>query len=88
MMWVYALTFTASFSVFAILWWLIAFSHGDLEYYKDYTQGILTSNSYTNKTFIPCVTEIKCFATAFLYSLETQFTIGSSILSNLVLSKQ
>lgn len=57
---------------------LCSFSaHGDLDYYA---QGKLTNNDYTNKTFIPCVTEIKCFATSFLYSLETQFTIGSFVI--------
>lgn len=72
---VFAMSFISTWSGFACIWWLIAYAHGDL----DYAQGNLINetNDYTNKTFIPCVTEIKSFATSFLFSIETQFTIGT-----------
>lgn len=68
---VFAMSFISTWSGFACVWWLIAYAHGDL----DYAQGKLTN--YSNETFIPCVTEIKSFATSFLFSIETQFTIGA-----------
>lgn len=68
----FAMSFIGTWSVFAGIWWLIAYSHGDL----DYAHGKLISGYGDNKTFIPCVTEIKSFATSFLFSIETQHTIG------------
>lgn len=69
----FAMSFVGSWSAFAGVWWLIAFAHGDL----DFASGKLPSSDYDNKTFIPCVTEIKGFTSSFLFSVETQFTIGS-----------
>ena len=39
--------------------------HGDLE-----------PSNVANKSFVPCVTDIKNFASSFLFSVETQHTIG------------
>lgn len=62
-----------TWAVFGGIWWLIAYVHGDL----DFAQGkLLDDEEYANKTFIPCVTEIKSVSTAFLFSVETQHTIG------------
>lgn len=71
------MSFIGTWSIFAGIWWLIAYAHGDI----DYAQGNLMNDgaggeNYSNKTFIPCVTEIKSFATSFLFSIETQHTIG------------
>lgn len=67
------MSFIGTWAVFAGIWWLIAFAHGDL----DFAQGKpMNTGEYANKTFIPCVTEIKSYATSFLFSIETQFTIG------------
>jgi len=48
---------------FALLWFLILLYHGDLE--------PLTPTDYQ-----PCVAGVKSFASIFLFSLETQHTIG------------
>lgn len=50
---------------FAVLWWLIAYSHGDL-----------WPENQHNGTWTPCVANLDSFAAAFLYSVETQHTTG------------
>lgn len=49
----------------------VAFSHGDIQYAEKMRAGIVT-----NETIIPCVTEIKGYHSALLFSIETQHTIG------------
>ncbi|EFX88146.1 hypothetical protein DAPPUDRAFT_311738 [Daphnia pulex] len=67
------LIFTASFVLswlaFAVLWWLIAFTHGDLE------PEHLPDNQGASG-WKPCVGNIHGFASTFLFSIETQHTIG------------
>lgn len=77
------MSFISTWSCFAGVWWLIAYSHGDL----DYAHGIITNDvgDNNNRTFIPCVTEIKSFATSFLFSIETQHTIGELKLKRIFL---
>lgn len=65
---VFAMSFIGTWSAFAGIWWLIAYSHNDLPGMR-----------HPNETFIPCVTELKSFATAFLFSVETQHTIGNCL---------
>lgn len=62
---VFSMNFLLSWLTFALIWWLIAYSHGDLE-----------PQNYNNETFIPCVVDIRNFASCFLFSVETQHTIG------------
>ena len=65
------LLFTASFfgswMFFAILYYIIAYIHGDLD------MGHLPSDG---GDWMPCILEIDGFSAAFLFSLETQHTIG------------
>ncbi|XP_055319917.1 G protein-activated inward rectifier potassium channel 3 isoform X1 [Sitodiplosis mosellana] len=67
---VFAMSFIGTWSAFAGIWWLIAFSHNDLP-------GMRSAN----ETFTPCVIELKSFATSFLFSVETQHTIGYGVRS-------
>lgn len=68
------MSFIGTWAFFGGIWWLIAFMHGDL----DYIQGKLADDpEYANKTHNVCVTEIKSVSTAFLFSVETQHTIGT-----------
>ncbi|XP_076332216.1 G protein-activated inward rectifier potassium channel 4-like [Tachypleus tridentatus] len=60
---VFAMGFITTWLGFGIIWWLITFSHGDFEHMND-------------KNWEPCVHNIKSFTSAFLFSLETQHTIG------------
>ncbi|XP_046959493.1 G protein-activated inward rectifier potassium channel 3-like isoform X1 [Vanessa cardui] len=62
---VFALSFILSWLLFALIWWLIIFTHGDL-------------NPPTNSSevFIPCLNNVNSFTGCFLFSVETQHTIG------------
>ncbi|KAJ8412573.1 hypothetical protein AAFF_G00129090 [Aldrovandia affinis] len=57
-------SFTGSWFVFGLLWYWIAKSNGDL-------MGQSPTKGHT-----PCITNVNGLTTAFLYSLETQTTIG------------
>ncbi|XP_029289599.1 ATP-sensitive inward rectifier potassium channel 11 [Cottoperca gobio] len=59
---IFTMSFLCSWLLFGMIWWLIAFSHGDLDQRGD--------------DFVPCVTDIHSFASAFLFSIEVQVTIG------------
>ena len=61
-------SFMISWLIFGFIWWLIALLHGDYE-----EDNMLRME---NGTFIPCVLANKNFASAFLFSVETQHTIG------------
>lgn len=63
------LTFAASWLTFALLWWLIAFVHKDL--HDEHLPATQAENGW-----IPCVLNIYGFHSCFLYSLETQSTMG------------
>ncbi|KAJ0060739.1 hypothetical protein NL108_017936 [Boleophthalmus pectinirostris] len=57
---VFALSYILSWMFFGLLFWVIAIAHGDVQ----------------NPTSDPCVYEVRSFTAAFLFSLETQTTIG------------
>ncbi|PVD38195.1 hypothetical protein C0Q70_00806 [Pomacea canaliculata] len=59
----FALAFIVSWVIFALIWWLVCFSHGDLDHLND-------------QNWKPCVMEIRSFTSALLFSIETQHTIG------------
>ncbi|XP_035536481.1 ATP-sensitive inward rectifier potassium channel 8 [Morone saxatilis] len=59
---IFTTTFVSSWLLFAMSWWLVAFAHGDLDPERQ------------NGTH--CVTEVKSFTSAFLFSIEVQVTIG------------
>lgn len=48
--------------LFAMIWWLLAFAHGDLE----------PRDPNDEPGPIPCVTAIHSFTSAFLFSIEVQ----------------
>ncbi|KAH7646298.1 hypothetical protein HUG17_1836 [Dermatophagoides farinae] len=60
---VFAMGFLGSWFGFSIIWWLIAFSHSDFEHLHD-------------EEWTPCVANLRNFASAILFSIETQHTIG------------
>ncbi|XP_028329635.1 ATP-sensitive inward rectifier potassium channel 10 [Gouania willdenowi] len=60
----FAATFAGTWFLFGILWYLVALVHGDL----------LEFDPPSNHT--PCVMEVKTLTGAFLFSLESQTTIG------------
>lgn len=70
---IFAMSFILTWAGFAGIWYVIAYAHGDLEYAERVRKY---GTSALNESFIPCVTEVKSFATSFLFSVETQHTIG------------
>lgn len=60
---VFASGFLISWFVFAIIWWVICLAHGDFDHIGD-------------EKWTPCVAAVESFTTAFLFSIETQHTIG------------
>lgn len=59
---IFTMSFLCSWLLFGMIWWLLAFAHGDLDQKGD--------------AYVPCVTSIHSFASAFLFSIEVQVTIG------------
>ncbi|KAM6984808.1 ATP-sensitive inward rectifier potassium channel 8 [Aplochiton taeniatus] len=60
---IFTTTFVSSWLLFAMSWWLVAFAHGDL-----------VANRTASEE--QCVTNVKSFTSAFLFSIEVQVTIG------------
>ncbi|XP_053969489.1 G protein-activated inward rectifier potassium channel 3 isoform X2 [Anastrepha ludens] len=69
---VFALSFVLSWLFFALLWWLIVYTHGDLE------EMHLPENQ-EESGWTPCVSAIHGFTSCFLFSIETQHTIGYGV---------
>ncbi|XP_065367075.1 G protein-activated inward rectifier potassium channel 3 isoform X3 [Calliphora vicina] len=70
---VFAFSFLISWAFFGLIWFTIAYAHGDLEWIqmRDEQPELIQ-----NMTHTMCVTEVRSFISAFLYSIETQHTIG------------
>ncbi len=67
--WVFALFafgFFSSWFLFACIWYLTFLQHGDFD----------EANRAPNSTHVPCVQTINDFTSCFLFSIETQHTIG------------
>uniref|UniRef100_UPI00398ECC4A G protein-activated inward rectifier potassium channel 4-like n=1 Tax=Pristiophorus japonicus TaxID=55135 RepID=UPI00398ECC4A len=60
---IFTLVFTVTWLFFGFIWWLIAYIRGDLEHLED-------------STWTPCVDNLNGFVSAFLFSIETETTIG------------
>lgn len=73
---VFALNFVLSWLFFSVVWYLIAYAHNDIEYFDEMNKAADAEEFKSNSTHVPCATEIKSFLSAFLFSLETQHTIG------------
>lgn len=69
---IFAIGFLGSWLIFALIWWLIVFTHGDLE-----DDHLPTQQG--NSLWSPCVLNIHGFTSCFLFSIETQHTIGKLI---------
>jgi len=62
----FSASFFVSWLLFAIIWYLIALGHGDFD----------PENLKEGSDHVVCVGEVHDFTEAFLFSLETQHTIG------------
>ena len=56
-------------SMFAVVWWLILYGRGDFQ------AGHLPDEQEANN-WQPCVLAMHDFASCFLFSVETQHTVG------------
>ncbi|KAK4026125.1 inward rectifier potassium channel 4 [Daphnia magna] len=64
-------SFYVTWTMFAVLFWLICYFHGDFETKESGLVGDVVANSSQ-----PCVENIRDFTSIFLFSLEIQTTIG------------
>jgi len=62
---VFCMSFVLSWFFFAIFWYLIAYTHGDLD-----------PENLNNSHWSPCVINMATFMASFLFSVETQHTTG------------
>ncbi|XP_053547144.1 G protein-activated inward rectifier potassium channel 4 [Bombina bombina] len=60
---IFTLVYTLTWLFFGLIWWFIAYIRGDLEHLED-------------KNWVPCVENLNGFVSAFLFSIETETTIG------------
>ncbi|XP_059498771.1 G protein-activated inward rectifier potassium channel 3-like [Stegostoma tigrinum] len=60
---VFVLAYALTWLSFALVWWAIAYYRGDLERLQD-------------RSWTPCVNNLNGFVSAFLFSIETETTIG------------
>ncbi|KAJ8280812.1 hypothetical protein GJAV_G00059320 [Gymnothorax javanicus] len=60
---IFVLVYTVTWLFFGFMWWLVAYIRGDLDHIGD--------NEWT-----PCVNNLNNFVSAFLFSIETETTIG------------
>ncbi|XP_020016067.2 ATP-sensitive inward rectifier potassium channel 8 isoform X1 [Castor canadensis] len=68
---IFTMSFLCSWLLFAIMWWLVAFAHGDIYAYME-KSGMEKSGLESTV----CVTNVRSFTSAFLFSIEVQVTIG------------
>uniref|UniRef100_UPI00398E5F9B ATP-sensitive inward rectifier potassium channel 12 n=1 Tax=Pristiophorus japonicus TaxID=55135 RepID=UPI00398E5F9B len=64
MLLIFSLAFIVSWLAFGLAYWLVALIHGDLE------------SPLGDEDSTPCVSQVNGFIAAFLFSIETQTTIG------------
>ncbi|XP_053575587.1 G protein-activated inward rectifier potassium channel 3 [Bombina bombina] len=60
---VFILAYAITWLFFGVIWWFIAYCRGDLDHLED-------------QTWTPCVNNLNGFVSAFLFSIETETTIG------------
>lgn len=60
---VFVMAYATTWLFFGLIWWLLAYCRGDLEHIGD-------------EAWIPCVKNLNGFVSAFLFSIETETTIG------------
>ncbi|XP_062869646.1 G protein-activated inward rectifier potassium channel 2 [Trichomycterus rosablanca] len=60
---IFVLVYTVTWLFFGFMWWLIAYARGDLDHLGD-------------QAWTPCVNNLEGFVSAFLFSIETETTIG------------
>ena len=67
----FSAAFFISWTVFAVLYYIVALYRGDLK-----PENLPTGDGGNKGGWRPCVWEIYNFTSAYLFSVETQHTIG------------
>ncbi|KAL7020991.1 hypothetical protein ACKWTF_011710 [Chironomus riparius] len=74
------MTFTCfymtSWTFYAVLWYSMALARGDISYYTKWLAAGDKEQFETDNPYTPCVRHLYSFTSAFLFSIETQHTIG------------
>jgi len=70
---IFFFSFIGSWLFFAVIWYIIIYYHGDFE--EDHLPHNQEASD-GSRLWMPCVYEINNFASVFLFSVETQHTIG------------
>ncbi|XP_020503354.2 ATP-sensitive inward rectifier potassium channel 12-like [Labrus bergylta] len=74
---IFTTTFLLSWLLFGIIFWGVALAHGDFNIRIPVKEGVPRSNADEEKDeWRPCILHIQGFIGAFLFSIETQTTIG------------
>ncbi|XP_067848491.1 G protein-activated inward rectifier potassium channel 2 [Heptranchias perlo] len=60
---IFVMVYTTTWLFFGMIWWIIAYIRGDLNHIGD-------------SSWVPCVNNLNGFVSAFLFSIETETTIG------------
>ncbi|XP_007907677.1 G protein-activated inward rectifier potassium channel 2 [Callorhinchus milii] len=60
---IFVMVYTSTWLFFGMLWWLICYMRGDMDHLED-------------SDWVPCVRNLNGFVSAFLFSIETETTIG------------
>ncbi|XP_068607521.1 ATP-sensitive inward rectifier potassium channel 12-like [Brachionichthys hirsutus] len=74
---IFTTTFLLSWLLFGLIFWGVALAHGDFDLYPPVEEGDPQSSGVKGKDdWRPCILHIQGFIGAFLFSIETQTTIG------------
>ncbi|KAG7238443.1 hypothetical protein INR49_030950 [Caranx melampygus] len=74
---IFTTTFLLSWLLFGLIFWGVALAHGDFDLHMPVKDGNPRSTSEEGKDeWRPCILHIQGFIGAFLFSIETQTTIG------------
>ncbi|XP_068177452.1 ATP-sensitive inward rectifier potassium channel 12-like [Antennarius striatus] len=74
---IFTTTFLLSWLLFGLIFWGVALAHGDFDLYFPMQEGNPQSSGVKGKDeWRPCILHIQGFIGAFLFSIETQTTIG------------
>ncbi|GLD66365.1 ATP-sensitive inward rectifier potassium channel 12-like protein [Lates japonicus] len=74
---IFTTTFLLSWLLFGLIFWGVALAHGDFDLHIPVKDGDPQSTSEEGKDeWRPCILHIQGFIGAFLFSIETQTTIG------------
>jgi potassium inwardly-rectifying channel subfamily J len=77
---VFVFNFLSTWTLFACFWYAMAFARGDIDYYDKWLDAIDKNAFEMEFPRTPCVRHLYSFTSAFLFSIETQHTIGKIFL--------